>query len=132
MSDIPAYAPPKTELEFMKAMRLVLGEKSRWTKGAWARDSDGFPVMSASSEAVCFCYMGAQIRITQGSGPGVQMRANLARRSNEVLLSMVQMSGIQYKGDGLMGFNDANEVTHEDMMALFDDGIKFLELGEAA
>lgn len=43
----------------LSEVRELLSDKSRWTKGSYARDKDGQPVGVRSRKAVCWCLEGA-------------------------------------------------------------------------
>lgn len=44
----------------------LLADKSRWTKGATARDAHGLQIHSMDLNATCFCVYGAMRRINGG------------------------------------------------------------------
>lgn len=48
-----------TVKDVLKRASRVLGNETKWTKGAHARDEDGFAVSPTCSSACSFCTLGA-------------------------------------------------------------------------
>ena len=49
----------------LEAVRELLSDPNRWTKGAMARNARLWPVDTGNSTAQCFCLIGAMARITR-------------------------------------------------------------------
>ena len=45
--------------QYLQTVRQKISNPQHWTKGAFARDSNGMAVMELNEEAVCWCIMGA-------------------------------------------------------------------------
>ena len=54
-----------TDLEALIAARELLTEQSRWCRGAFARSVGGVHVHPMSPQAVCWCAIGALIKVTR-------------------------------------------------------------------
>lgn len=89
--------------ETLKAMRDLLSEPERWTKGVCARDARGFMTDSVKDNAVCWCLMGAANRVT-----------NYTWSERELTKF--------FPGGNIAKFNDRS--THAEVLAKLDDAIK--------
>lgn len=94
-------------VEILKEARKLLIEKG-WTQAAYARDINGYRVSPRSTDAVCFCSIGA-IQHVHGSW-GVPERF-LTRASEHAYWSVPV-------------WNDKPGRTKEDVIALFDKAIE--------
>jgi hypothetical protein len=54
-----------TDLEIYQKMDALFDSKEKWSKGAAARNINGRPVPSLSSEAISFCLIGAMDHIVE-------------------------------------------------------------------
>ena len=88
-----------------------------WTQNAVARGAAGFPVLSFSRDARCWCAMGAVLAVTS-EGDGLQrLRAALpqsARTDNDAW-------------HDVSVFNDHPGRTQAEVLALFDRAISLAE-----
>lgn len=57
----------------MNARQLILAvadffaaDPTRWTQGAPARTATGMPIYPRNEQAVCFCFMGAAMKLSDG------------------------------------------------------------------
>ena len=101
----------KTITEQLIAEKELLSNPSRWTKGAIATNVDGFQALAQSDEAVCWCQLGASIKLRSSYTARV-IKWQVAN-SRGFLNSMV--------------FNDSVSTTHEKLMAFYDECIKEAE-----
>lgn len=58
-----------TTLEALKAARELIADVQHWTIGAPARDAYGASVAGVSKRAVCWCTIGALVRVEGAWGP---------------------------------------------------------------
>ena len=93
-----------TDLEALRAMRELLAVRSRWTKGAAARDKYGHRVSFRSPRAARHCLMGAVFQI-----------------GGNILL----LDSVLPRGDSMIAFNDTH--THAEVLALLDEAIALEE-----
>lgn len=86
------------------AVRELLSDKSRWTKGYYARDKEGAPVEALDETAVCWCTAGAIIKVV---GPNPGRRADrLMEALNEALISRYEATGVVQTNDHRPGGYD--------------------------
>lgn len=103
------------------AVRATVEEPSRWTKGASARRSDGCSVDPQAADAICFCLHGALVRLLHATTGELELFTQVEERLN----SITQAAGfIDY-----VDFNDADEVSHRDVLTLIDAARLFLTHG---
>ena len=100
-----------TEKKLLMKAREMIGGPDAWTQGVSARDGADNKVVPWSDEAVCFCPLGALdgARLSFGNDH-VPYYAVLERLSAQM-------------DHGIVGWNDAQERTHEDVLAAFDRAI---------
>jgi hypothetical protein len=86
------------------AVREFLSDKSRWTRGYFARDKEGEPVEARDATAVCWCTAGAIIKVVDAR----LGRANrLMEALNEALISSPESEvGVVQTNDHLPGGYD--------------------------
>jgi hypothetical protein len=94
--------------ELLIAARKLIEQPEHWTKGHYARDARGAPVLPIDSEAVCWCTVGAL------------GRADQERDTNEVYLN-TRMVLLEHMQPCLSEFNDNH--THAEVLAAFDKAI---------
>ena len=94
-----------TTLEVLKAARELISKPENWTTVFLARDANGNPVPPCSSEATCFCAIGA---IENAAGGGPEAAAHCELRSE-----------MQY--GSIAAFNDSQG--HAAVIAAFDRAI---------
>lgn len=107
--------PAPTVLVILKAARTLLTDPKCWTQGSLARLASGEPTyLVESSNAVCWCIMGATCRFDPlDSG---QLADRLLRD---------HLPPGYYRSIG--EFNDNPSTTHADVMSLFDRTIATIE-----
>jgi hypothetical protein len=44
-------------------LQLYSYDSSRWTQGAFARDAGGEPISATHKDSVCWCLMGASVKV---------------------------------------------------------------------
>ena len=95
----------------LMAVRELLAVPERWCKGEMACDADGNGVSANNPMAVSFCISGAAEHIL----PRDFGRWSRIRDSLYALLP---------DGDAITGFNDADDRTHPEVLALLDKAIE--------
>lgn len=109
----------KTMLEILKAARELLNDEERWTQKSFAKDIHGFPVAAGSSDAVCFCMMGALAKVSESN---TIVSAVYLNESAQSALSILEWT---IEGH-IPTFND--EHTHAEVLIKFDEAIAKAEL----
>ena len=100
-----------SDLEVLKAARELIKDPARWTQDSYARDVDGKITDPLNPDAVCWCAVGAIMKI-KGS----------------VIIQCPQGPLAEYtNGTSLIIFNDNH--THAEVMRLFDRQIADTEGG---
>ena len=102
----------QTARDVLLEVRALLAEPTRWTKGAYGKDARGVRVGARSSNAVCWCLVGAY----QHSHPEGTSR----RRAFDLLGSVAS----DWHGRSLQDFNDDPATTHADVLALIDRALE--------
>lgn len=97
--------------EHLIAMRELLSDPSRWTKGQLARNTHGEVCYPTDSEATCFCLYGAAVKIADDEA--------LA----DELLEYLRPFSVRTKDLGPVAFNDNGRTTHADILKLLDEAI---------
>lgn len=113
-----------SDLAFLQGVRELLSVPGRWTQGRMARGASGEPRPWPSSEAVCWCLVGAGEKVLKT--PSVD-----AERSHDKMARLLDLSEVddsrdplKYVGDRRpVLFNDAETTTHEMVLAKLDDAI---------
>ena len=101
------------ELEILRKARKLIEDPERWTKGQFARDTDGEPLSNGfDSDAVCWCAAGAIEHVSN-----LDCTVGAAGRATVLLQEAA--------GGPLASFNDGTE--HRRVLELFDKAIKKLE-----
>ncbi len=90
----------------------LLTDASRWTQGAYGRDTNGAPMSIESPLAVCWCLVGALWRCyrTDVQGSSSDVIANDAERRVTTRIGVMSM----------MAWNDAPDRTFADVHALIE------------
>ena len=112
----------KTVKQVLVEARALISEESKWTKGEEARDADGTPVLAYSSEADCFCALGATFAAAARSflapaGPGEVAREQLALTAGKIL---GRPWDLLCPLGAVADFNDHESTSHADVLALYD------------
>lgn len=98
-----------TTLEILRAARELIATPERWTQGAGSRDADGVARNFNEPSVTCRCLYMA-VSIAAGNYHQGQLDAFWA-------LGFREQSHV-------VGWNDAPERTHAEVMALFDAAIQ--------
>lgn len=98
-------------VELLRDTRSKIGDASRWTKGADARDERGNEVECTSSSATCWCLLGAMLSIA-----GPERRA-LFDRAVELLGDTEAAAGFN-----IWWLNDNS--SHSQMLAILDEAME--------
>lgn len=94
-----------TPVEILKAARELIAKPERWTRGCGARDASGEDVEARSDAAICWCAIGAIVRVSDDNPVPAEM---LLRR-------------VLPDGGFISSFNDSHD--HAEVVALFDRAI---------
>ena len=97
-----------TVMEDLLALRELLGDRSRWTKGTCARDKNSRVVASSDARACRWCLIGGACRV--------------APYRSEMVVALKRQ--LESCGDttSLSAFNDSHK--HREVLALIDDAIE--------
>jgi hypothetical protein len=103
----------------LKAVDAFLSDKSKWTKGDFARDKVGRRVGMFDDEAASFCLMGAMNKVFVGGPEAFQtacriLEQKINEKTNEI---------------DIPSWNDAYVRTFEDVKELLKETIETLEKG---
>lgn len=103
-------------LETLKDTRGLLSDKSKWTNGGnYASDVDGAWINPLHEAAVCWCSLGAIMKITNKNA----VSDPLVKACEKELGITVNAHG------GIVHYND--EHTHKQVLKIFDKTIARLE-----
>lgn len=93
--------------QHLKAVKSLLSDKRRWTQKHLARNEEGWPVVPLSSNANCWCLLGAlcKTRLEQNVDADSDAYTTLLRCAGKPLAS----------------FNDS--ATHEEVLELVEKAI---------
>lgn len=105
-----------TPSEVLRAARAKIEDERCWTKGASARDADGYPLSPYAPDAVCFCAFGAVLNALDDRCVVAADAAPFIR-----FLRLETVGPVSF-------FNDTH--THADVLALFDRAIAAAERAE--
>jgi hypothetical protein len=108
-----------TPHEFLVRARALIEDPSHWVKYNFATTADGDPCREADNRAVCFCASGALTRIGVVSGFEY---SHVHDAAWSILLSAI--SGSHHYYSTIAGFNDAPDVDHATVLAVFDAAIE--------
>ncbi len=103
----------KPSAKILQAMEII-GDRKQWTKGQFARDSNGDEVGINSKDAVCFCSVGALDKAKAGV------------RAKDYVNDVVEEL---YTTPFVVDFNDRDQTKHKDVMNMFMTAA-FLALSE--
>lgn len=96
---------PKTAHQILTEAQDLIRDKTRWTRGAYARDDHGEVVGAMNPRAVCWCFTGAIIKC----GGGERFGGGLA----DTLLQL-------FVGESAGPIHTNDDKGHDAVMALFD------------
>ena len=100
-------------IDILKAARETLSDPARWTKGVFARDSEGHSCSPCTPFAVCWCLFGA-IR---------KAGNNVSTKAVDAMCSLIPVTGSH------AAWQDEPERTHQEVLDLLDTSIERLENG---
>ncbi|MDH7796409.1 MULTISPECIES: hypothetical protein [unclassified Beijerinckia] len=95
-----------TLLENLTKVRALLADPTKWTKGYLAKDESGNPTFAESSNAACYCMLGA---INSVASPEEQRDVKNAVRFH-----------IPTYDKSIADFNDDPNTNHHDVLNLLD------------
>jgi hypothetical protein len=88
-------------LDVLVGARKQLTEKG-WTRGAFARDIDGYPVASTRKTAVCYCLSGAIRSLADDAGNWIAARALVEEAQGESYLSITELNDGSSNLEGIL------------------------------
>lgn len=105
--------------------RELLGDKSHWTKRAYARNARYKEVTARSHLARSYCSIGALIRATMDVQGVCFLGSEQSRGALDVLCGALPQTyrEVLHGFGGVSVFNDADTTKHADVLALFDRAI---------
>lgn len=92
-------------------VRELLSDPERWTKGAWALNQAGAEVNAISSDAKCWCLVGAISRCYRTDDEQQPIRDASAKVKALIL----------DRHATIVDFNDSPKTTHADILAVLDE-----------
>jgi len=105
------FTQEEQTIKALREARALIDEPSKWIKGDLARSKFGNTCETSSQNAVCFCSVGALMRVT-GHLFGPEWRALSSTFGNRPVAA----------------WNDDSATTHKDVLAAFDRAIADLEM----
>ncbi len=102
--------------EILVAAKAKIAQPENWTKGAYARDAEGSLAETNSSEAFCFCMVGALQSVDD-------REHHYARRAVPFLTRVV--CELSPTDSWLTTFNDTHE--HHEVLQAFDVAIRLAQ-----
>lgn len=102
------------------ALRELLSDEKRWTKGVLALDAGLFDVHPVNDKATCWCLVGATAKVT---GLAEEHPTTLDYAwMKETELGRLLGEATKRRGFNFAWvFNDDGKTTHADVMSLIDD-----------
>ena len=110
----------KTKLDILTAARELLAHGDRWTKERAAERADGLSTDVHARDAIRFCAVGALYRVSDISENGPYNDAQ------EAIASVLRAQSLTLSDDpfsAIVSWNDADDRTHADVIAIFDAAI---------
>lgn len=121
----PIESIPKdlTALEIITKARALITDPIHWTKKAFGRDANGNSRMWEARDACAFCITGAVFRaelvLLRERGSFAPIRVGV-----EVINALSEVAGTF---SNLVEFNDADNTTHDKVLAVLDCAIENLK-----
>ena len=103
-------------IRILKDARSLLEDPDKWCKGSFANNESGYPCPAINSEAVTWCAQGAVYAVSKTD----------TWDQRQAALRMLQIA----TGTFLTRWNDYDDTTHENVLALFDNAINIGECNE--
>lgn len=98
----------------LKKSRRLISAPQNWTKGVYARDANGKEASATSPSAKSFCIIGAINKVVE--------RGTVNAAAHNALINA--MPGTY---PTITQFNDAEETTHADIIAVIDAAIESIQ-----
>lgn len=111
--------------QFLVEAKKLIDSPEKWTQDSFAKDQTGAEVSYASSQATCFCSLGALRRVELNEF--CDDSGELRERSKRFLNRAIEET-TSYSLYGIAPFND--EASHEEVMAVWDEAIKLAKSKE--
>ena len=102
--------------------RETLSEESAWTRNEWAINEDGQKCTPGSQFAVAWCAVGACQLAEWNIFPDAGWRAEDARSRAIRKLTQVLKDWGEWRS--VTEYNDSENVSHKQVLALFDEAIE--------
>jgi len=97
-----------------------------WTQRAMARIGNGFGIDPVDPRATCWCLVGALRRATHFSNTMSFTENAFARSRRAFSQAYNYLEPLIPYGEDMIGFNDAEETTQEDVLKVLDTALKRL------
>lgn len=113
-------------LDDLKATRALISEPERWSKGASAKDVNGWPVATLSSTAKTFCLDGACHLSTVGQSGRLFASSTSSFFQRYMDIQQALQAQIPSLSAGYIDYwtwNDRPSTRHEDVLAVLDRAI---------
>lgn len=111
-------------VEILKKARELLTDPNKWAKESRALNADGGLVWPTNPAAVCWCAEGAIIKFSEAKedfiGEDSQSEGIVAL---ELMEEQIPEDFMEGKFATLPEYNDADDRTHDEILALFDKTI---------
>ena len=104
--------------EILVAARARLADPAHWTKGCFARDTEGLSVNKDDDKAVCWCLAGAILKESPNINAGIAALMALEQGLDRKYLK---------KFGPVPEFNDSEDSSHKDVISLLDKTITSIE-----
>ena len=107
--------------EYLKNVKELIQDPNHWTKKGFFADPNN--ETCTLDNATRFCAMGAVYMVFRMEPKGDEF--------TKVLDALYNALPPGYEKSGIIGFNDTQVTTHEDIMDLMTHAIMYLEIDEA-
>ena len=112
----------KNACVLLRDAKKLIADPEHWAIGVEARDGEGNPVVTLSSEAYAFCSIGALVKVSNQT----------FNDSYDLALYFLAESARKWFGarnfsedtEEVSVFNDSDDVEHDDVIWAFDDAIE--------
>ena len=108
---------PKEVKQTLIKARSLIEKPENWLQGSFSCDAEGNHCFATEENAVCFCSLGAVERAINETIVDYGCGADVYAAARELLQVKMGTSAIK--------FNDSH--THQEVLAKFDEAIKYLE-----
>jgi hypothetical protein len=111
-------------LDILKRAREILSKPESWIKGAFAADKNGLAVGACGLDACSWCAEGALKEASAQLGNGRYLPISVFQSLEAQIPEEIQNHARKNAKSLIPFYNDAEERTHEEVMAWFDKAIQ--------